>query len=238
MFTDLTLFIKNHTSINLNFHKQILLENYQEDWINLFSKVIFNPLEDELIYKPNQHFVIPVTLSNRSILDIQIDIDKILYELPRFNLPKINIPTSRFIRNTPSNREQLYNNPHLIGYDIDYSFDIVNDSPIIVCRSDRLCHFVIDGNHRVDYSIRHGKSSVSAYILSSELLIATPHLFSDRLGYLLFCFLEDIALLHIALYEKQSRGLFGILRTEASLLRKQSILPIVQKYIDDTSRQN
>ena len=129
-------------------------------------------------------------------------------------------------------------NSQLIGYAIDKSLKTVSSNPVIVCNSDFFFNFVLDGNHRIDYAKKKRIDTISSQVISSKFLATTPHLFEDRISYLLFCFLEDVALLAFALHQKQKTGLFGILRTESSLLKKQSILPVVQEYIEDTCHQS
>ena len=91
----------------------------------------------------------------------------------------------------------------------------------------------------IDYAIRTKLETIESHLLHSKsLLTSLLHFFVRRISYLLFCFLEDVALLEFALHEKQQKGIFGILRTESSILKKQSILPTVQKYIGDTYHQN
>lgn len=238
MITELKTFVRNYSTINLTFQKKSLLKEYQNHWINLFTEVVSNPLPEELQWRYNQCFVIPVHISDIATIDIQFDIDYLLEQIDKLNLPLVKLPTTHFILNTQSNRQLLIENSNLIGYATDKSFQSVSDQPIVICQSDFHFNFVLDGNHRVDYAIRHQQKSIQAFVLSSRLAATTPHLFADRISYLAFSFLEDIELLRFALYEKQRKGLFGILKTEVSLLKHQSILPIVRAYIDDTSHQN
>lgn len=238
MITNLIYFIKTHTANNLTFRKSTLLEEYQKHWINLFTKVISHPLPEELQWRYNQCFAIPVHLTPTATIDIQFDIDKLLSLLDELKLPLVKLSTTQFIFNTPQNRLRILENKSLIAYAVDESFSKVSEQPIVVCQSDPLFNFVLDGNHRVDYAIRHHQEVIQAFILPSKLATTSPHLFADRISYLVFSFLEDIGLLSSALYEKQAKGIFGILKTEASLLKQHTILPVAQAYIDGTSHQN
>lgn len=236
---EISTFIKIYTSNKLNFKNPKILEDYQSSWINLFTDVYTNPFSSELQYYMGEAFCIPVTLPNHKSIDIQFNIKKILKEIDYFMLPIQTLSTKHFMINNSFNRTLLLQNRDLIGYALDKSYDTVKEEPIVILfPTFYFINFVLDGNHRVDYAIRNKLETIDAYFLYPKYLITNPHLFVGRISYLLFCFLEDVALLEFALYEKQQKGIFGILKTESSLLKKRSILPTVQKYIHDTSRQN
>lgn len=230
----ITKFIKSYTECNLKL-KEKLLREYQNKWITLFNEVIANPLDHELQWRYNQCFALPITISKSHTLEIQFDINKLLEVMNTLNLPTIEFPTNNFIKNNVTNREIFINNPKLISYSIDKSFSKVSNQPIIVLKPTFYFNFVLDGNHRVDYSIKNNRTTIKGYLLSSKFLVTTPHLFADRLSFLLFCFLEDVSTLDLYFDEKQSKGIFGILKTQSSLLKKYSILPIALQYIDETS---
>lgn len=238
MLSDLILFINMYTKSYLSFKSNKILIDYQQRWIKLFSKVISNPLPEKLKIRFNECFSLPINVSENTTINIQFNIGNLLEEIDKVNIPTISISTQQFIENNSQNRLSLMTNSQLIGYAIDKSLKTVSSNPVIVCNSDFFFNFVLDGNHRIDYAKKKRIDTINSQVISSKFLATTPHLFEDRISYLLFCFLEDVALLESALHEKQQKGIFGILRTESSLLKKQSILPAVQKYIDDTYYQN
>lgn len=238
MISDFKNFIETHTANEPLFKNKKLLYTYRSSWLKLFDKVISEPLEEELIFRFNQCFVIPVRITESCKIDIQFDINLLLTKLETLNLPIFKILTNQFILNTPDNFETLFRYNKLFGYMVDYSFDSVSTEPIIVFYSDFTRNFVLDGNHRVDYAIRNQQDFIYAYVLSIKLLATSPHLFVDRVSYLLFCFLEDVAHLRKVLYDRQQKGLFGKIKTESSLLKQYSILQVVQAYISDTYQQN
>lgn len=238
MLSDLILFINMYTKSYLSFKSNKILIDYQQRWIKLFSKVISNPLPEELNIRFNECFTLPINISENTTINIQFNIGNLLEEIDKVNIPTISISTQQFIENNSQNRLSLMTNSQLIGYAIEKSLKTVSSNPVIVCDSDFFFNFVLDGNHRIDYAKKKRIDIISSQVISSKFLATTPHLFEDRISYLLFCFLEDVALLAFALHQKQKTGLFGILRTESSLLKKQSILPVVQEYIEDTCHQS
>lgn len=238
MLPDLILFINMYSQSYLSLKSNKVLTDYQQNWIKLFSKVISNPLPHELSIQFKERFSLPINISENTTINIQFSIGNLLEEIDRSNVPTISISTQQFIENNAQNRLSLITNSQLIGYAIDKSLKTVSSNPVIVCDSDFFFNFVLDGNHRIDYAKKNKIGTIKSQVISSKFLAATPHLFEDRISYLLFCFLEDVALLEFALCEKQQKGIFGILKTESYLLKKQSILPVVQKYIDDTYHQS
>ena len=238
MLPDLISFINSYTKAHLSFKNDKLLNEYQKQWISLFSKIILKSLSEKPIMRYNESFAIPINISKNITINIHFDIDILLEEVDKVNPPVVQIDIQQFIENNFQNQLMLLNNPQLIGYAIDKSLKNVSSNPVVICNSDFFFNFVLDGNHRVDYAKRNKYNVVNCLIVSSKFLATTPHLFEDKLSYLLFCFLEDVALLEFALHEKRQKGIFGILRTESSLLKKQSILPTVQKYIGNTYHQN
>lgn len=236
---EISSFIKIYTSNKLSFQNPTILEEYQSSWINLFANVYTNPLPNEIKNYKGETFCIPLTLPNHKSIDIQFNIKKILKAINYFKLPIQTLSTKHFIINNSFNRKLLLQNRDLIGYALEESYDTVKEEPIVILfPTFYFINFVVDGNHRVDYAIRNNLETIDAYFLYPKYLVTNPHLFVGRISYLLFCFLEDVALLEFALHEKQQKGIFGILRTESSLLKKQSILPTVQKYIGNTYHQN
>lgn len=236
MISEIICFITTQCSYALPFKNQQLMKDYQARWITLFEEVLTNPLENELHFKFQQCYIVPVKISHFLDLEIQIDIKALIEMIKKDCPPFYPINLENFINSSSFHIEKLNKNRNLITYNLDFSFKKVSKEPIIVCLSDITPqNFVLDGNHRVDFAINNHFSTIEAYVISSKSLIYSPHLFVDRVSYLLFCFLEDLALLQNALFLKQSKGVFGILRTESSLLKNQSILEIVEENIFGTS---
>lgn len=238
MIIDIANFIGNIIAIaELPLHSKSL-KKYQNRWIKLFNEVITNPFLEELLFRTSQNFSIPVTITDNLILNIQISIPATLKELDQLDLPIIEIPLNQFVN---SNNKQCFpksENLRPITYALDESINEVSNEPIIISTSLFYRDFVLDGNHRVDYAKRHNKETINAFVLPTSSLLTTPHLFEDRISYLLFCFLEDIAKLQHRLSDRPLITLFGFLKIEELLLRHHSILPTVEKAILYTSQRN
>lgn len=236
MLSEVITFITTQCSHALPLKNHQLVKDYQERWIALFREVLKNPLENKLHSKFQQCYILPVKISDSLDLKIKFDIKAIISKIKKDQLPVYSINLESFIKSSSVNNDRLNNNSKFITYDLDFSFEKVSKEPIIVCLSDiTLQNFVLDGNHRVDFAINKHFSTIKAFVISSKSLIYNPHLFVDRVSYLLFSFFEDLALLQDALYQKQSRGILGILKTESTLLKNQSILEIVEENVFCTS---
>lgn len=236
MLSEIITFITTQYSHALPLKKHQLVKDYQNRWIALFREALTDQLENELHFKFQQCYNIPVRISHSLDLEIQFDIKAIINKIKKDQPPVYPINLESFIKSSSVNNDILNNYSNFITYDLDFSFEKVSKEPIIVCLSDiTLQNFVLDGNHRVDFAINNHFSTIEAYVISSKSLIYSPHLFVDSVSYLLFSFLEDLALLQNVLFQKQSRGVFGILRTESSLLKNQSILEVVEENVFCTS---
>ena len=164
MLSDLILFINMYTKSYLSFKSNKILIDYQQRWIKLFSKVISNPLPEELNIRFNECFTLPINISENTTINIQFNIGNLLEEIDKVNIPTISISTQQFIENNSQNRLSLMTNSQLIGYAIEKSLKTVSSNPVIVCDSDFFFNFVLDGNHRIDYAKKKRIDTISSQV--------------------------------------------------------------------------
>ncbi|WP_283261990.1 hypothetical protein [Streptococcus dysgalactiae] len=230
MLIDFLSFIKV-SSQQLSFKNQKLLSTFQSDWFTLFLEVTPSTLVQKSTSPEEEIFDIPLHFEGTEAT-ISFNIDQLINELQKRNFTTNTINTQQFLKHTYFNKTKLLENRHLISYALKESFHSVKNEPIIILSTNfTYPTIVLDGNHRVDFAVKNQIPSLQAYTIDSQFLVSRPHLFSNQISYLIFCFLEDIANLDRSLHEKHAKGFFGILQSEALLLKQHSILPVVQEYI-------
>lgn len=78
MLHDLISFINSYTKAHLSFKNDKLLNEYQKQWISLFSKIILKSLSEKPIMRYNESFAIPINISKNITINIHFDIDILL----------------------------------------------------------------------------------------------------------------------------------------------------------------